>query len=77
MIGAKGTYYTVQMAISDPRQREVLWGGALNAHKFKADAISAARQFGKNGQRVRVMMITEECVWANNEALVAAGEKVS
>lgn len=72
MIG--GNYYVVEVAISDPRQRQVMWR-AMEEHKLQADAVSAARARGKGlNQRVRVMKISVECVWANSDALVAMGE---
>jgi hypothetical protein len=75
MIGKSGTYYRAEIAISDPRQRDIWWR-EVGAYRYKADAMSAARRLGR-GERVRVVCVREECVWASTEALVAAGEKVS
>jgi hypothetical protein len=72
MIGTKGYYYRVEFAISDPRQKDVVWRGGAE-YKLRTEAVSAAR---KTGERSRVIAITEECVWASSAALVANGDKV-
>lgn len=75
MIGASGAYYRIEFVISDPRQKHVIWRAFGLEYKLRVDAISAARKF--KGQRVRIMAVSEHCVWANNEALVANGDKVT
>jgi hypothetical protein len=75
MIGTKGSYYRVEQAISDPRQRDIWWRDVGEEYKYRTDAVSAARRI-KN-ERVRVISVTEECVWANSAALVANGDKVT
>jgi hypothetical protein len=74
MIGQKGSYYRIEQAISDPRQRDVWWRDTGCEYKLRVDAVSAARRI-KN-ERVRVVLVSEECVWANNQALVSAGKAV-
>lgn len=74
MINTGGKYYRIEIGISDPRQRDVWWR-AVADHAYSADAISEAKR--TKAKRIRVVRVDEECVWANAEALVANGDKVS
>jgi len=74
MIGTGAKYYRVEIAISDPRQALVYWR-PMGVHRMQADAISEARKVGKDN-RTRVIRVDEECVWANEAALVAVGAPV-
>jgi len=71
MVGTGGKYYRVDVGISDPRQRDVWWR-PNSEHAYSADAIAEAKR--TKAKRIRVVRVDEECVWANNEALVAMGE---
>jgi len=75
MIGTGGKYYRIEIAISDPRQKDMWWRESGVA-KLQVDAERTARQLAKGGQRVRVVRIDEECVWANQAALVASGAAI-
>lgn len=73
MIGTKGSYYRVEIAISDPRQRDVWWR-EIGMAAYKAEAVALAR---KQTDPARVVLVLEECVWLNTKAQVATGGKVS
>ena len=75
MIGSGGKYYQIEIGISDPRQRDVWWREVEPVYAYSADAIAEAKR--TKAKRVRVLRVDCECVWANNEALVANGDKVS
>ena len=73
MIGTKGSYYRVEIAISDPRQRDVWWR-EVDMATYKAKAVALARM---QLSPARVVLVTEECVWLNPKAQVATGDKIT
>jgi len=78
MIGAKGTVYQVEWATTDPRSKHVEWSHWSGTYyPDRQTARKEANRLRREGTlRVRVIKVTQEIVWASDEALVAVGATV-
>jgi hypothetical protein len=75
-MASKGAYYRIETAINDPRQKEVWWR-EVAVTKYRADAIAEANRQNRQGdQPIRIVFVSEECVWLNKSAKIALGQSV-